>query len=371
MVARELARYKVYIAALSETRFSEQGQVEEVGAGYTFFCSGRPIAERRDVGVAFAIPNDIAGRLPCLPQGTNDRLVSLRLPLRGGKFAAIISAYAPPMTSPDAARDKSYEGLYALLATVSKADKLIVLGDFNARVGTDNAAWRGVLGPHDLDGSNDNGLLLLRNRTEHRLVLTNTFFCLLEREKAKWMHSRSRHWYLLDYAIVWRRDQRDVLQRTDLKASRPFSRRRGRSSSAKDNATVENRWCQLRDTVQSTALSVLFRTRRQRQDWFDDNDAAISNLLADKNRLRKAYVNRPTDDNKTALYRSRRLVRHADGHTLLTEKTQILQRWIEHFRGVLNRSSTVSDAAIARLPQVEINADLDLQPSLHEATRAE
>ncbi|BHF72261.1 hypothetical protein SprV_0401532500 [Sparganum proliferum] len=30
---RELARYKVDIAALSETRFSEQGQLEEVGAG--------------------------------------------------------------------------------------------------------------------------------------------------------------------------------------------------------------------------------------------------------------------------------------------------------------------------------------------------
>ncbi|VDL86672.1 unnamed protein product, partial [Schistocephalus solidus] len=35
LVARELARYKVDSAALSETRFSEQGQLEEVGAGYT------------------------------------------------------------------------------------------------------------------------------------------------------------------------------------------------------------------------------------------------------------------------------------------------------------------------------------------------
>ncbi|VDL89167.1 unnamed protein product [Schistocephalus solidus] len=40
LVARELARYKVDIAALNETRFSEQGQLEEVGAGYTFFWSG-------------------------------------------------------------------------------------------------------------------------------------------------------------------------------------------------------------------------------------------------------------------------------------------------------------------------------------------
>ncbi|VDM04858.1 unnamed protein product [Schistocephalus solidus] len=49
LVARELSRYKVDIAALSEPRFSEQGQLEEVSAGYTFW-SGRPKAERCDAG---------------------------------------------------------------------------------------------------------------------------------------------------------------------------------------------------------------------------------------------------------------------------------------------------------------------------------
>nr|VZI29197.1 unnamed protein product [Spirometra erinaceieuropaei] len=213
LVARELARYKVDIAALSETRFSEQGQLEEVGACYTFFWSGRPRAERQDAGVAFAIRTDIVGRLTSLPQGINDRLMSLCLPLRrGGKFATIVSAYAPPMSCSEAAvRDKFYEDLHALLATVSKEYKLIVLGDFNARVGTDHTAWRRVLGPHGLCGSNDNGLLLLRACAEHRLTLTNTFFCLPEREKATWRHPRSHQWHLLDYVLVRRRDQRDVL----------------------------------------------------------------------------------------------------------------------------------------------------------------
>ncbi|BHF64636.1 hypothetical protein SprV_0200764200 [Sparganum proliferum] len=74
LVARELARYKVGIAALSETPFSKQGQLEEVGTGYTFFWSGRPKAEQRAAGVAFVIWNDVVGRLPCQPQGFNDRL---------------------------------------------------------------------------------------------------------------------------------------------------------------------------------------------------------------------------------------------------------------------------------------------------------
>ncbi|VDN10586.1 unnamed protein product [Dibothriocephalus latus] len=49
----------------------------------------------------------------------------------------------------------------------------------------------------------------------------------------------------------------------------------------------------------------------------------------------------------------------ADGTTLFTEKTQILKRRAKHFQNVLNHSSTISDATIDRLPQVEINADLD------------
>uniref|UniRef100_A0A183SVW9 Integrator complex subunit 4 n=1 Tax=Schistocephalus solidus TaxID=70667 RepID=A0A183SVW9_SCHSO len=60
----------------------------------------------------------------------------------------------------------------------------------------------------------------------------------------------------------------------------------------------------------------------------------------------------------------------SDGTTLLTEKSQILKRWAEHFRSVLNCSSAISDAAIDRLPQVDTNNDLDLPPSLPETIRA-
>ena len=40
LVARELARLDINIAALSEVRFAEQGSLREDGAGYTLFWSG-------------------------------------------------------------------------------------------------------------------------------------------------------------------------------------------------------------------------------------------------------------------------------------------------------------------------------------------
>ena len=55
LVGRELGRYDIQIAALSETRFADVGETKEVGAGYTFFWSGRKSEERREAGVGFAI----------------------------------------------------------------------------------------------------------------------------------------------------------------------------------------------------------------------------------------------------------------------------------------------------------------------------
>ncbi|VDL96528.1 unnamed protein product [Schistocephalus solidus] len=375
-------------------------------------------------------------------------MMSLRLPLRGDKFATLISAYAPPMTSSDAAKDKFYEDLHSLLATVSKADKLIVLGDFNAHVGTDPASWRGVMGPHGLAGFNENGLLL-RTCAEHRLILTNTYFPLLKRQKANWRDKQDMvvtksipdadGW--TDHRLVISKMRRCLQPRRRPQGKRPqgkfntvllnvpahylhfsnelanrlanlpvadadisvenrcneLANRLANLPVADADISVENRWCQLRDTIQSTALDVLGRARFQHQDWFNDNDAAINALLVENNQLHKAYIDCPTGANKRASYRryadrnewknffaatkavygppvkGAAPLLSTDGRTLLTEKAQILTRWIEHFQSVFNQPSTISDAAIDRLPEVEINANLDplaLSPRNHES-RAE
>nr|VZI51936.1 unnamed protein product [Spirometra erinaceieuropaei] len=85
-----------------------------------------------------------------------------------------VAAEQSPATWSHREANSSPSAVPTPLATVLKADKLIVLGDFKARVGTDYAAWRGVLGTRNLDGFNDNDLLFLRTCTEYRLILVNT-----------------------------------------------------------------------------------------------------------------------------------------------------------------------------------------------------
>ncbi|VDL89133.1 unnamed protein product [Schistocephalus solidus] len=177
------------------------------------------------------------------------------------------------------------EDLHTFLTTVSKADNLIVLVEFNARVGTDYAMWRGVLGPHGLAGFNEN-------------------------EGDLGAPPVDKNWHLLNHVLVQRREKQDVLVTEAIteadgwinhrlvisKIKLRLQTRRGSQGnrpSAKSNAvllnvpanhlhfsnelfnqlanrpvadedaSVENRWCQLGYMVKSIALDGLGRARHQ------------------------------------------------------------------------------------------------------------
>ena len=89
LVARELARYHVDIAALSETRRANEGQLPEDGGGYCFFCSDRTSEERREAGVGFVIRSHLVSKLAILPRGLNDRLMVMQLHLTNKQTATL------------------------------------------------------------------------------------------------------------------------------------------------------------------------------------------------------------------------------------------------------------------------------------------
>ena len=74
-----------------------------------------------------------------------------------------------------------YEHLMDALGHMQRADELVVLGDFNARVRCDAALgsvnWRPTRGPHSSWLlPNANGLRLLQFAMEHNLSLACTWF---------------------------------------------------------------------------------------------------------------------------------------------------------------------------------------------------
>jgi len=121
-------------------------------------------------------------------------------------MAHLISAYAPTLPTPDDAKEEFYNQLDQIISRTPYKHKLVLLGDFNARIGCDHQAWEKVIGRHGVGKENPNGTRLLSLCSAHKLVITNTLFQQRDSRKVSWMHPRSRHWHLLDYVIVRQRD---------------------------------------------------------------------------------------------------------------------------------------------------------------------
>ncbi|KAF0032162.1 hypothetical protein F2P81_014452 [Scophthalmus maximus] len=205
-----LQRYNIDVAALSETCFHGEDSITEVEEGYTFFWRGLPEGSLRLHGVGFAVRSSLLQRIPESPVGISERLMTWRIPLTNNRHATLISAYAPTLDADPECKEHFYASLHNAINKTPSYDKLILLGDFNARVGSDGVIWKDVLGPHGVGKLNENGLRLLTLCSEYRLVITNTLFQLKNKFKTSWQHPRSKHWHLLDYIIVRQADRKEV-----------------------------------------------------------------------------------------------------------------------------------------------------------------
>ncbi|KAM3968329.1 proton-coupled amino acid transporter-like protein acs [Aphomia sociella] len=111
--------------------------------------------------------------------------------------------YAPKLDKSDDIKDKFYNELAQCLDSINAREKILLLGDFNARVRRDYEAWSGVLGSgHGVGNMNSNGQLLLSLCAQYEREISSTMFRLAAKHKTSWMHPRSKHWHLIDYAIV-------------------------------------------------------------------------------------------------------------------------------------------------------------------------
>ena len=207
---RELDRLGVDIAALSETRILGYSHFEEPGGTYTFFLQGRPIGDKCYHGVGFAIRTKLVKHLDNIfPVGINERLMTMNFPLEGSTLS-IISAYAPTLAQSDEVKDHFYGALSDAIDRVPPSNKLLLLGDFNARVGTDHASWENTIGSHGVGNVNSNGTRLLSLCAQNELCITNTFFQQADRHKTTWMHPGTKQWHMIDYVITRHRDIKDV-----------------------------------------------------------------------------------------------------------------------------------------------------------------
>jgi len=87
-----------------------------------------------------------------------------------------MQVYARTSASTDEVIDQFYRDLQMTTDGTSRQDVLIVMGDLNAKVGTNVDAWNGVIGQYGIGEENERGEHILNYCSCNNLVTANTLF---------------------------------------------------------------------------------------------------------------------------------------------------------------------------------------------------
>ena len=154
----------VGIACLNKCRIPEEGEFTE--GGYTILCSGRSSDQPKLEGVAIALKSHLRSSIVNW-KAINSRLMTMCIKLDKNCHVTVLSVYAPTFKRPQEEKILFYDQLSSTLSDIPKGDRIFLLGDFNARVGSDTTTWPDLIGQNGLSVANSQGYMLLELCTRH------------------------------------------------------------------------------------------------------------------------------------------------------------------------------------------------------------
>ena len=103
----------------------------------------------------------------------------------------VIQFYVPTSNAEEAEVGRFYEDLQDLLELTCKKDVLFIIGDWNAKVGSQETP--GVTGKFGLGVQNEAGQRLIEFCQENALVITDTLFQQHKRRLYTWISPDGQH----------------------------------------------------------------------------------------------------------------------------------------------------------------------------------
>ena len=132
----------------------------------------------------------------------NHRMISVHF--QGKPFSVmVIQDYAPISNTEETEVERVYENLQDLLEITSKDDVLFIIGDWNAKVGSQQTP--GVTGKFGLGVWNEAGQRLIEFCQENALVIANNLFQQHKRRLYKWTSPDCQNQNQIDYILCSQR----------------------------------------------------------------------------------------------------------------------------------------------------------------------
>ena len=209
MVKQEMARVNVNILGISELKWTGMGEFNS-DDHYIYYC-GQESLRRNGVAIIVNKRVRIAVHVCKIK---NERMISVHF--QGKPFnITVIQVYAPTSNTEEAEVERFYEYLQELLDLTPKKDVLFIIGDWNAKVGSQETP--GVTGKFGLGMGNEAEQRLIEFCQEKALVIANTLFQQHKRRLYTWTSPDGQHRNQIDYILCsqrWRRSIQSTKNKT-------------------------------------------------------------------------------------------------------------------------------------------------------------
>ncbi|KAL4707292.1 hypothetical protein ACJJTC_019830 [Scirpophaga incertulas] len=210
----EMLRYKPQVLGLSEVRRNGFGELT-TPKGLTLLYFGKENEDDTlEYGVGFLL-SDVAKRGLLDWKPIPDRIITARFYTKVRKIS-VIQCYTPTNAASNETKDNFYSLLTTTLKNIRKQDIVIVMGDLNAKVGTDNSGCERHMGTNGPGTRNENGELFLEFCQANDLTIGGTLFIHGDHHKYTWNSPDGITKNQIDHLAIsstWRTSPLDVRNR--------------------------------------------------------------------------------------------------------------------------------------------------------------
>lgn len=362
--AREMRRYNVGILALQETRWRGTGRIDR--EHYTVYYSGEEKQGKN--GTAFMIDKRYRGRVKKF-KPINGRLCSITITNKQANIT-IVNAYAPTEDAEEGKKSEFYEKIEEIYGDIPKNDIVLIMGDFNAKVGREDHN-AGIAGKETIHAeTNDNGSRLCNLAFTTDTIISSTKFRHRMEHKITWLWPGKKEGNQIDHILIskkWDRIIHDVRSfrganvdtdhilliakmklkiikgtnpRSNVKkwnidklredtVSREFAHTLGQKLAEHEEVRIEEDWGNIREDIIQTADTVLgHRQATERNEWFDaECECAVKEKNSARNTWLSAGKDKELQDYRKKRSRSTKLMRR--------KKTE----WLNNFMTELERNN--------------------------------
>lgn len=199
----ECERLKLDVVGVSEVRWNGSGEFRSK-KGNLLIYSGMPHDDDPHIrGVAIFLNKRMRNALISW-NATSERIITARL--RSGKRnLSLVQCYAPTEDSEQNTKEEFYSLLNSVLGNLPSTDIVILMGDFNARIGADNTGYEQIMGKHGIGQCNVNGDLLIETCINNDLKIGGSVFPHKNNHKVSWKNPAGHADTQIDHICVSRK----------------------------------------------------------------------------------------------------------------------------------------------------------------------